>query len=330
MSLAGLMRWMRRARGAGRSLLRPLSPDRGRHPPLEGARSRASRDLSPRPLSLPQLNVFQDEGDFQGCAAWIFPKTARFWNDIIAISGTLQRIREFRPAAQKDHKMRTLSRRVVVAGLPLSFGACAPRLMTHRYPSPGFGFASGYGPIEDDGFLIPPVNTTTINPAYLRQEVSYEGHEAPGTLIVDPGSRHLHYVQGAGRAIRYGVGVGREGFGWSGVANVRRKSEWPNWTPPPQMIRRQPELEDYAEGMPGGLDNPLGARAMYLYQGTRDTLYRIHGTNEPWTIGTRVSSGCIRLINQDVIDLYDRVRIGSKVVVLGSVLPAAEDMYSSL
>jgi lipoprotein-anchoring transpeptidase ErfK/SrfK len=136
-------------------------------------------------------------------------------------------------------------------------------------------------------------------------------------VIVDPNSRHLFFVRGGGRAIRYGVGVGREGFGWSGVATIRRKSEWPNWTPPSQMIRRQPELEEFAEGMPGGLDNPLGARAMYLYQGSRDTLYRIHGTNEPESIGTRVSSGCIRLINQDVIDLYNRAHIGSKVVVLG-------------
>jgi len=225
--------------------------------------------------------------------------------------------------------MSMVSRRLVIAGLPLALGACAPRLMARRYPPPYYGFAGGYGATEDDGFLIPAVNTATINPAFLRQEVAYDGREGPGTIIVDPGSRHLFYVEGAGRATRYGVGVGREGFGWSGLANVRRKSEWPSWTPPPQMIRRQPELEDYADGMPGGLDNPLGARAMYLYQGSRDTLYRIHGTNEPWTIGTRVSSGCIRLINQDVIDLYGRVRLGSKVVVLGNSSPA-EDLYSSL
>ena len=178
--------------------------------------------------------------------------------------------------------------------------------------------------------MVPAVNTARINSAFLRQEIAFSGREGPGTIIVDPASRHLFYVEAEGRATRYGVGVGREGFGWSGVANVRRKSEWPNWTPPPQMIRRQPELEEFADGMEGGLDNPLGARAMYLYQGSRDTLYRIHGTNEPETIGTRVSSGCIRLINQDVIHLYDRVRIGSKVVVRGGASPSEDDLYSSL
>jgi lipoprotein-anchoring transpeptidase ErfK/SrfK len=171
--------------------------------------------------------------------------------------------------------------------------------------------------MDDDGYEVPAVNISRIDSSYLRQEVSYSGHEGPGTIVVNPASRHLFYVKGDGRATRYGVGVGREGFGWSGIAAVRRKSEWPSWTPPPQMIRRLPELEEFADGMRGGLDNPLGARAMYLYEGDRDTLYRIHGTNEPETIGTRVSSGCIRLINQDVIHLYDRVRIGSRVVVLG-------------
>ncbi|SDR60789.1 L,D-transpeptidase catalytic domain [Rhizobiales bacterium GAS191] len=205
-------------------------------------------------------------------------------------------------------------------GLPAVLGGCAPRLMGRRVPRGAlFGPRdAAYGEIEDDEYEIPAVNTARIDPAFLRQEVSYSGREGPGTIIIDPGSRHLLYVKGGGRAIRYGVGVGRQGFGWSGVANVRRKSEWPSWTPPSQMIRRQPELEEFADGMPGGLDNPLGARAMYLYQGDRDTLYRIHGTNEPESIGTRVSSGCIRLINQDVIDLYDRVHIGSKVIVLAS------------
>ncbi len=226
--------------------------------------------------------------------------------------------------------MSTITRRVFAVSLPFALGACAPRLMARRYPPPRFGFAGGYGAVEDDGWLVPAVNTASINPAFLRQEVAYSGREAPGTIIVDPASRHLFYVEAEGRATRYGVGVGREGFGWSGVANVRRKSEWPSWTPPPQMIRRQPELEEFADGMPGGLDNPLGARAMYLYQGSRDTLYRIHGTNEPETIGTRVSSGCIRLINQDVIHLYDRVHIGTKVVVLSGALPAQDDLYSSL
>lgn len=213
--------------------------------------------------------------------------------------------------------MTKTTRRLFVAGLTVVLSGCAPGLMARRFPraAPFRPVDDAYGEIEDGGYEIPAVDTTRIDRSFLRQEVSYSGHEEPGTIIVDPSSRHLFYVKGGGRATRFGVGVGREGFGWSGVATVRRKSEWPSWTPPSQMIRRQPELEEFAEGMPGGLDNPLGARAMYLYQGDRDTLYRIHGTNEPESIGTRVSSGCIRLINQDVIDLYDRVHIGSKVVV---------------
>ena len=216
--------------------------------------------------------------------------------------------------------MVEISRRLLVGGLPLILSGCAPGLMTRRFPrGPVFGLGrASYAAFEDDGYYVPAVDTARIDPAFLRQNVGYSGHEGPGTIIVDPGSRHLLFVDGGGRATRYGVGVGRQGFGWSGVATVKRKAKWPSWTPPSQMIDRQPELDEFAEGMEGGLDNPLGARAMYLYQGDRDTLYRIHGTNEPETIGTRVSSGCIRLINQDVIDLYDRVRIGSKVVVLGT------------
>ena len=142
--------------------------------------------------------------------------------------------------------------------------------------------------------------------------------------MINPSSRYLYLVQEGGRAIRYGVGVGREGFGWSGTATIKSKQEWPDWYPPAEMIARQPELQAKMSalqsglGMPGGPGNPLGARAMYLWQGNKDTLYRVHGTVEPWTIGKRVSSGCIRMINQDAIDLYDRVPLGTQVVVLGS------------
>ena len=224
--------------------------------------------------------------------------------------------------------MRGMTRRLFAVGMPVLLGGCADGVVRHGpYYAPPGGDATGaaapvapiggiYADMVDGGYEVPAVDTSGIDPSFLRHEVAYSGREAPGTIIVDPGSRHLTFVEGGGRAIRYGVGVGREGFGWSGVATVKRKSEWPTWTPPSQMIERQPELEQYAGGMPGGLDNPLGARAMYLYQGDRDTLYRIHGTNEPESIGTRVSSGCIRLVNQDVIDLYDRVHAGSKVVVL--------------
>lgn len=142
-----------------------------------------------------------------------------------------------------------------------------------------------------------------------RQIVSYAGHEAPGTIIVDTPNTHLYYVLGSGKAMRYGIGVGREGFTWSGVKSVERKTEWPDWYPPSEMLARQPYLPRMTAGGPG---NPLGARAMYI----AGTQYRIHGTNAPSTIGKQVSSGCIRLTNNDVIDLFNRVQIGAKVIVL--------------
>jgi lipoprotein-anchoring transpeptidase ErfK/SrfK len=138
-------------------------------------------------------------------------------------------------------------------------------------------------------------------------------HEPPGTVVIDTGTRHLYLVTGDGQAIEYGIGVGREGFAWKGRATVRRKAEWPSWTPPADMLKRRPDLP---ARMAGGIDNPLGARALYLFQGKRDTMFRIHGTNEPDTIGQAVSSGCIRMMNGDVIDLYHRVPIGATVVVL--------------
>jgi lipoprotein-anchoring transpeptidase ErfK/SrfK len=147
-------------------------------------------------------------------------------------------------------------------------------------------------------------------PARLkRQIVSYPTREAPGTVIIDTPNTYLYYVLGGGQAIRYGIGVGREGFTWSGVQAVTKKAEWPDWTPPPEMIARQPYLPRHMAGGPG---NPLGARAMYL----GGTVYRIHGTNAPETIGTRVSSGCIRLTNEDVADLYSRVNVGTRVIVM--------------
>lgn len=154
-----------------------------------------------------------------------------------------------------------------------------------------------------------------IEPQWMPQDVAYSGGERPGTLVIDVPNRFLFHVQEGGRARRYGIGVGRDGFRWSGAAIVGRKAEWPTWTPPPAMIRRQPELREWAGGMPGGEDNPLGARALYLYRGGRETLYRIHGTNAPWTIGQAVSSGCIRMVNEHVAELYENVRVGSRVTV---------------
>jgi lipoprotein-anchoring transpeptidase ErfK/SrfK len=148
-----------------------------------------------------------------------------------------------------------------------------------------------------------------MNPIYRRQVVDYDGREKPGTVIIDTPKRFLYLVQEDGKALRYGIGVGRPGFTWAGVKHVSQKREWPDWRPPDEMLRRRPDLPRY---MAGGPDNPLGARAMYL----GETLYRIHGSNEPWTIGTQVSSGCIRMRNEDVMDLYERVKIGTKVVVI--------------
>ena len=149
----------------------------------------------------------------------------------------------------------------------------------------------------------------SIDPTFQRQEVAYDGHERPGTIVIDTPHKFLFLVEPDGHALRYGIGVGRPGFEWSGVKTISRKAEWPAWTPPPEMLLRRPELPDHMDGGPG---NPLGARALYL----GSSMYRIHGTNEPETIGKNVSSGCIRMMNQDVIDLYDRVPVGTKVIVL--------------
>ena len=154
--------------------------------------------------------------------------------------------------------------------------------------------------------------------AFLRKKVRFVTNEKPGTIIIDTPNKYLYYVEGNNKATRYGVGVGREGFGWSGVVKVGRKEEWPSWTPPAEMRRREA-----AKGrilpitQEGGIDNPLGARALYLFKGGRDTIFRIHGTNQPWTIGQNMSSGCIRMMNKDVEHLYERTRLGAKVIVVG-------------
>lgn len=175
--------------------------------------------------------------------------------------------------------------------------------------------AALYAGIHGEAFDIPPVDTRLLKRQYRRQLVDYVTTERPGTVIVDTAHRYLYLVGEVGKALRYGVGVGRDGFTWSGRGEIRLKREWPTWTPPSEMIERQPELEPYRTGMPPGLENPLGARALYIFQEGRDTLYRVHGTSDPATIGLSVSSGCVRLINQDVIDLYNRVPVGSEIVV---------------
>jgi lipoprotein-anchoring transpeptidase ErfK/SrfK len=149
------------------------------------------------------------------------------------------------------------------------------------------------------------------------QWVQFNTPERPGTVIINTTERALYHVQGGGEAVRYGVAVGKAGFDWAGIAKVGRKVEYPTWTPPASMIKRKPHLAEWADGMPGGIpENPLGSRAIYLYSGGRDTLFRIHGTNEPWSIGTAASSGCIRMLNEEVEILFDSISIGSKVIVL--------------
>jgi len=156
----------------------------------------------------------------------------------------------------------------------------------------------------------------TMDPRFSRQRARYTGSEPAGTIVVDISQRFLYAVETDGWSMRYGVGVGEQGLSFKGIASVGRKAEWPSWTPTASMMKRKPRLVQYAEGVPGGPDNPLGARALYLYQGGRDTHFRVHGTNEPWTIGTEVSNGCIRLINDDIIDLYDGTPLGTTVVVI--------------
>ena len=152
--------------------------------------------------------------------------------------------------------------------------------------------------------------------AFRPQVVKFRTAEQPGTIIIDGNQHFLYLVQPGQQAIRYGIGVGKDGFGWAGIVRVGRTAEWPTWTPPAEMVARDPNARPWANGMPGGPDNPLGARALYLYEGEHDTIYRIHGTPEPWTIGLDVSSGCIRMNNDDITDLYSRVAVGAKVIVL--------------
>lgn len=170
--------------------------------------------------------------------------------------------------------------------------------------------------LRGEPFPVKYVSRSEVDPEYWKQLVFTESDEPAGTIIVDTQQKFLFLLLGRGRAIRYGIGVGRQGFTWSGTATIRLKRKWPTWTPPEEMIKRDPRTAKYANGMPGGPDNPLGARALYLFEEHKDTLYRLHGTNEVNSIGHAVSSGCIRLLNQDIIDLYRRVPLGTRVVVL--------------
>ncbi|MFC3075880.1 L,D-transpeptidase [Shinella pollutisoli] len=202
----------------------------------------------------------------------------------------------------------SISRRGFLLGASALLAGCATNGNSDR---------ANYGARPDEAFPLKAIPLDKIKPELRRQEVAYETRHAAGTVVVDTPARRLYYVLGNGRAIRYGIGVGRQGYSLAGSATIGRKAEWPSWTPTPNMIRRDPKKNlKYAGGVPGGLNNPLGARALYLYQGGNDTMFRIHGTNQPWSIGQAMSSGCVRMLNQDVIDLYGRVKTGDRVYVI--------------
>ena len=211
--------------------------------------------------------------------------------------------------------IKTFITGVAVAAVVLvaDWAVAAPLSLSHQI----YSRADQMGPVEEQteqGYETPA--------QFKRQVVAYTGSEAPGTIIIDTANTFLYLVQPGGKAMRYGIGVGRDGFRWSGVQTITKKAEWPDWTPPAEMIARQPYLPRF---MAGGPTNPLGARAMYL----GNTIYRIHGTNAPSTIGQRVSSGCIRLTNEDVIDLASRVNVGTKVVVINGEYRAERPMISA-
>ena len=176
-----------------------------------------------------------------------------------------------------------------------------------------------YAETQDGDFRLPAIPVSRVNSDYLRQEVDYPTTEKPGTIVVDTRTKHLYFVEPGGKAMRYGVGLGREGYAWSGRGVIQWKQKWPRWTPPDEMVARQPDVRSFSAengGMNPGLGNPLGARAMYIFHDGKDTLYRIHGTPDWQSVGKATSSGCVRMLNQDVVDLYDRVPAKAEIVVM--------------
>ena len=217
------------------------------------------------------------------------------------------------------------SRRAFLVGATATLAGCAsaqttlaPTAYAPSTPAVDPVYARIYAAIDTEPFPVPTIDVSKIDPRYFRQVVKLPERipNEPGTLVVDPARFFLYLVRESSKALRYGVGVGRAGFAWNGRAKIKAKREWPGWYPPKEMIERDPRAAPWANGMPGGPENPLGARALYLYEGDVDTLYRIHGTSETSSIGKAVSSGCIRMFNQDVIDLYGRIPLGTGVIVL--------------
>lgn len=264
----------------------------------------------PRPLPV-TLTAIVGLAALAGCSS---PKSATF-------APTLPAVATFRPATQEtvvtiaNPETNTITAGqgfspVAVVDMPTTIGpdgierSALPSLLPSHYLA-----------FTDGDYEIAAIDPGVVENIWWRTSVPYDGSEAPGTIVIDTKARYLYLVQEGGEALRYGIGVGREGFSWSGTAKIGRRAQWPTWTPPKEMIARDPDTAKYASGMPGGPGNPLGARALYLFDNGKDTLYRIHGTSEPWSIGRAVSSGCIRMLNHDVIDLFGRVPDGATVVV---------------
>ncbi|MBU1313127.1 MAG: L,D-transpeptidase [Alphaproteobacteria bacterium] len=232
--------------------------------------------------------------------------------------------------------METLTRRIFCLGA----AGMATTALAGCTTNPGFepatplqrpdilNYAQIYGPQLDEAFPLPAIPYKKIDHRFYRQMVRDPTGERPGTLVVDTANHFLYLTYRNGQAMRYGVGLGRAGFDWSGRGVIQYRRQWPRWTPPDEMVARQPELEPYSianGGMEPGLKNPLGARALYIFQNGQDTLYRIHGSPEWWSIGKSVSSGCVRMLNHDVIDLYDRVSDDAPIIVTGLISGPMED-----
>ena len=235
---------------------------------------------------------------------------------MMRIAGGIADAGEIDDAARLGLGLGLLNRRSFLFGSAAGLGALG---LAGCATSDSMGLAEAaklYGPAPDEKFPIPAVDVSKLDPKYYRRTVRYDSKEATGTIIVDPGNYYVYRIEDDGNATRYGANVGRQGFLWSGEAYVGRKAEWPIWTPPKEMIQRQPEAAKYAGGMAPGLDNPLGARTLYLYQKGVYTLYTIYSTSDPETIGTNLTSGCTGLLSQDMIDLYSRTPVKTKVVVL--------------
>jgi lipoprotein-anchoring transpeptidase ErfK/SrfK len=235
---------------------------------------------------------------------------------IMIMDGGIADAGEMDEVARPGLRSGLLNRRSFLIGSAVGLGALG---LAGCETTGGMSLAEAarvYGPVPDEKFPIPAVDVGKLNPKYYRRTVRYATREAPGTIIIDPGNHYVYRIEDGGNATRYGANVGRAGFLWSGEAYVGRKAEWPIWTPPKEMMERQPEARKYAGGMPGGLGNPLGARTLYLYQNGVYTLYTIYSTSVPQSIGTGVTSGCTGLLSQDMIDLYSRTPVKTKVVVL--------------